>query len=293
MPSNSEINMGLPLAPLTTEPVLFSELTTVYNALRILQQVMDDAGIVPGPPAVIPVASGGTGIVSYTIGDMIYASGTTALSKLAAVASGKVLTSNGIGVAPSWQVPTPGASGRDGITMILQPDEPDEPLIIIGPTGSTGATGTTGQTGSEGRTYWIEQDPPDEPLIIRGDKGDKGDRGQVVWMEPDQPEEPIIIIGPTGATGAIGATGLTVNTIIYLETGDAPDEPIIVPPSSGGSGSGQMEGNATNKAIFYNAKTIAENITIVSTHNGLSAGPITISGGFAVTVAAGAIWKIL
>jgi hypothetical protein len=50
----------------------------------------------------IAAANGGTGQTSYTIGDILYASTTTALSKLADVATGKVLISGGVGVAPSW-----------------------------------------------------------------------------------------------------------------------------------------------------------------------------------------------
>jgi hypothetical protein len=48
------------------------------------------------------VGNGGTGITSYTIGDLLYASGTSALSKLAAVASGSCLKSQGTGTAPAW-----------------------------------------------------------------------------------------------------------------------------------------------------------------------------------------------
>lgn len=50
----------------------------------------------------VSVANGGTGITSYTIGDIIYASGATTLSKLADVATGNALISGGVGVAPSW-----------------------------------------------------------------------------------------------------------------------------------------------------------------------------------------------
>lgn len=50
----------------------------------------------------VPVASGGTNIVSYAIGDLLYASGATTLSKLADVATGNVLISGGVGAAPSW-----------------------------------------------------------------------------------------------------------------------------------------------------------------------------------------------
>jgi microcystin-dependent protein len=50
----------------------------------------------------VPVSSGGTGITSFTIGDLLYASGTTTISKLADVATGNALISGGVGVAPTW-----------------------------------------------------------------------------------------------------------------------------------------------------------------------------------------------
>jgi hypothetical protein len=45
---------------------------------------------------------GGTGQNVYAVGDLLYASTTTALSKLADVATGSALISGGIGVAPSY-----------------------------------------------------------------------------------------------------------------------------------------------------------------------------------------------
>jgi len=50
----------------------------------------------------VAVANGGTGIASYTIGDLIYASAATTLSKLPDVAAGSALVSGGVGVAPSY-----------------------------------------------------------------------------------------------------------------------------------------------------------------------------------------------
>jgi hypothetical protein len=52
--------------------------------------------------ATLVATSGGTGQSSYAIGDLLYASTTTALSKLADVATGNALISGGVGVAPSW-----------------------------------------------------------------------------------------------------------------------------------------------------------------------------------------------
>jgi hypothetical protein len=50
----------------------------------------------------LAAAFGGTGNNSYTIGDILYASGATALSKLAGVATGNVLISGGVATAPAW-----------------------------------------------------------------------------------------------------------------------------------------------------------------------------------------------
>jgi hypothetical protein len=45
---------------------------------------------------------GGTGLTSYAIGDIIYASNATTLSKLADVATGNALISGGVGAAPAY-----------------------------------------------------------------------------------------------------------------------------------------------------------------------------------------------
>ena len=50
----------------------------------------------------IDPGGGGTGIASYAIGDTLYASGSTTLSKLAAVATGNALISGGVATASSW-----------------------------------------------------------------------------------------------------------------------------------------------------------------------------------------------
>ena len=47
-------------------------------------------------------ANGGTGFSSYTIGDLIYAGTSTTFTKLSDIATGNVLLSGGVGVAPSY-----------------------------------------------------------------------------------------------------------------------------------------------------------------------------------------------
>jgi hypothetical protein len=50
----------------------------------------------------VGAAYGGTGLTSYTVGDLVYASGATTLASLADVATGNALISGGVGVAPSY-----------------------------------------------------------------------------------------------------------------------------------------------------------------------------------------------
>jgi hypothetical protein len=52
--------------------------------------------------AAVTAAQGGTGQTSYAVGDLLYASTTSALSKLADVATGNALISGGVNTAPLW-----------------------------------------------------------------------------------------------------------------------------------------------------------------------------------------------
>jgi hypothetical protein len=63
----------------------------------------------------IAAAFGGTGQTSYTIGDIIYASNTTAISKLGIGTSGQVLTVSGGGI-PSWATASSSNLGSANLT---------------------------------------------------------------------------------------------------------------------------------------------------------------------------------
>jgi hypothetical protein len=60
------------------------------------------SGTAAGLSTPLAVGSGGTNITSYAVGDLLYASGATTLSKLADVATGNALISGGVTTAPSW-----------------------------------------------------------------------------------------------------------------------------------------------------------------------------------------------
>jgi len=79
----------------------------------------------------LPATNGGTGQSSYAVGDLVFASTTTALSKLADVATGNALISGGVGVAPAY--------GKIGLTTHVSGTLP----IANGGTNST-ATPTSG-----------------------------------------------------------------------------------------------------------------------------------------------------
>jgi hypothetical protein len=79
----------------------------------------------------LAAANGGTGQSSYAIGDLLFASTTSALSRLADVATGNALISGGVGVAPLW--------GKIGLTTHISGTLP----VANGGTNGT-ATPTAG-----------------------------------------------------------------------------------------------------------------------------------------------------
>lgn len=84
------------------QAVLFGSYMNAAKAVTVTTNGYLNVSINGGGAGVVPVANGGTGIASYTIGDMLYASGATTLSKLADVATGSVLCSGGVATAPAW-----------------------------------------------------------------------------------------------------------------------------------------------------------------------------------------------
>ena len=78
----------------------------------------------------IAVNKGGTGLTSYSVGDIVYASGTTTLAKLAGTATGNALLSGGVGAAPLY--------GKIGLTTHVS----GTLSVINGGTGVTSSTGT-------------------------------------------------------------------------------------------------------------------------------------------------------
>ena len=116
----------------------------------------------------IAAAYGGTGQTTYAVGDLLYASGATALSKLADVATGNALISGGVGAAPSY--------GKIGLTTHVSgtlpianggtnsTDTPTSGAVAYGTGTAYGfsAAGTSGQfliSGGTGSPTWTDTIP--------------------------------------------------------------------------------------------------------------------------------------
>lgn len=81
-----------------------ADVTSLQTALNGKASAGANADITALNALVTPVtvAQGGTGTGAYNVGDLLYASGSAALSRLASVAAGNALISGGAGSAPSW-----------------------------------------------------------------------------------------------------------------------------------------------------------------------------------------------
>lgn len=102
---------------------------------------------------------GGTGQTTYAVGDLLYASSTTALSKLADVATGNALISGGVTTAPSW--------GKIGLTTHVSGTLP----IANGGTNAT-TTPTSGAVAyGTGTAYGFSAAGTSGDFLISGGTG--------------------------------------------------------------------------------------------------------------------------
>lgn len=107
-------------ATLTTSRTFQTDLASTSSA-----SFNGSANVTPGVTGTLGAANGGTGQSTYAVGDILYASASTTLSKLAGVATGNALISGGVTTAPSW--------GKIGLTTHVTGTLP----VANGGTGAT------------------------------------------------------------------------------------------------------------------------------------------------------------
>lgn len=188
-------------------------------------------GTAAGLSVTLVATSGGTGQSSYAVGDILYASTTTALSKLADVATGNALISGGVGVAPSW--------GKIGLTTHVSGTLP----VANGGTGITSF--------GSGVATWLGT--PSSANLAAAVTDETGSGALVFGTSPTL-SSPTITGTGTAAFGNLSYTGtLTGSTgVINIGTGQ------INKDASGNVGIGTSTN--TNASLLTVNGTISETV---------------------------------
>lgn len=161
----------------------------------------------------LPVGNGGTGLTTYTTGDLVYASGSTTLASLPDVATGNALISGGVGVAPSW--------GKIGLTTHVSGTLP----IANGGTNLTAAP-TNGQLLiGNGSSYVLSTLTQGTGITITNGSGSISIANDGVTsfsagstgLTPSTTTTGAVTLGGTLAVGngGTGLTSYTVGDIVY------------------------------------------------------------------------------
>jgi hypothetical protein len=138
-------------------------MTQSYNLSQLANNLNTSGQLdaTDGLSGAVPAANGGTGQSAYTVGDILYASGTTALAKLSDVATGSALISGGVAASPSWgkiglathvSGTLPVANGGTGLATITANN-----VILGNGTGNVQvvAPGTNGYVLTSNGTTWV------------------------------------------------------------------------------------------------------------------------------------------
>ena len=253
--------------------------------------------------------SGGTGLTSYTQGDLVYASASNTLAKLPAGSNGQVLTlASGI---PSWA-----ASTSSGVSFVVtnftataaqttftvtyvvglvEVYRNGVKLAIADYTASNGTTIVLTNPANAGDVIEVVAFGAVNTAAVITAEDFSGTGSQTVFtmsVTPANSESVLIAISgvvqdPSNYT--VTGTTLTFSTAPPLGTNNISCRYLALPTTTTGTGAVI---NATN-GIIINNKTISASYTIPVGSNAMSTGPVTAASGVTVTVSAGSRYIVI
>jgi hypothetical protein len=285
-----------------------SAVTTFQTSLNGLTPSTATSGAVT-LAGTLGATSGGTSQSTYTTGDILYASATNTLSKLAAGTNGYVLTlASGV---PSWAASTSsGVSftvtdfvatyGQTTFTVtytvgLVEVYRNGVKLAIADYTASNGTTIVLATFANAGDVIEVVAFGAVNTAAVITAEDFSGTGSQTVYtmsVTPANSESVIIAISgvvqdPSNYT--VSGTTLTFSTAPPLGTNNISCRYLALPTTTTGTGAVI---NATN-GIIINNQIISASYTIPVGSNAMSTGPVTAASGVTVTVSAGSRYIVI
>ena len=226
---------------------------------------VDGTDVVPANSASLKTTYGGTGVTSYTAGDVPYFATGTALSKLGIGAANTVLTSSGS--APQWSTSI-NISGSVTAATDSSFNSTGALLISKGTTGQQPGSPVTGMMRYNSTTSQFEGYSGASPAW-------KSIGGSALSNDTSTASNlyPVFAAATTGT-----AENLYTSNALYLYKPSTGELSVKAPVASNG--------------IFVNSTTVSSSYTIATGYNGYSVGPVTVNSGVAVTVSSGQRWLV-
>jgi hypothetical protein len=285
-----------------------SAVTTFQTSLNGLTPSTATSGAVT-LAGTLGATSGGTGLTSYTTGDIIYSSATNTLAKLAAGTNGYILSiASGI---PSWVPNTASGvsytktdftatAGQTTFTVtyvvgLVEVYRNGVKLAIADYTASNGTTIVLATGAIVGDVIEvIAFGSVNTAAVITAEdfNGTGSQTGYTMSVTPANSASVIIAISGVvqdPSTYTVSGTTLTFSTAPPAGTDNISCRYLALPTTTTGTGAVI---NATN-GIIINNQTISASYTIPVGSNAMSTGPVTAASGVTVTVSAGSRYIVI
>ena len=253
--------------------------------------------------------SGGTGISSYAVGDLLFANTTTSLDRLTVGANGYILASNG--TAPAWIPNTASGvsytktdftatAGQTTFTVtyvvgLVEVYRNGVKLAIADYTASNGTTIVLATGANAGDVIEVVAFGAVNTAAVITAEDFSGTGSQTVYtMSVTPANSASVIIAISGvvqdpSTYTVSGTTLTFSTAPPAGTDNISCRYLALPTTTTGTGAVI---NATN-GIIINNQTITASYTIPVGSNAMSTGPVTAASGVTITVSAGSRYIVI